>query len=116
MADQMQVDRADVPTDNMTATATGEMPSPKLSKEREQATKKRSLVRRIVVAMAIALAVAGFFMRRYLNSYDAKDDAQVDGHINNVSARVSGYVLKVTVDDHETVETARVPMEIAPTN
>ena len=114
MADQMQVDRADVPTDNMTATATGEMPSPKLSKEREQATKKRSLVRRIVVAMAIALAVAGFFMRRYLNSYEATDDAQVDGHINNVSARVSGYVLKVNVDDNQTVEKGAVLVEIDP--
>ena len=114
MADQMQVDRADAPTENITATATGEMPSPKLSKEREQATKKRSLVRRIVVAMAIALAVAGFFMRRYLNSYEATDDAQVDGHINNVSARVSGYVLKVNVDDNQTVEKGAVLVEIDP--
>jgi len=114
MADQMQVDRADVPTENITATATGEMPSPKLSKEREQATKKRSLVRRIVVAMAIALAVAGFFMQRYLNSYEATDDAQVDGHINNVSARVSGYVLKVNVDDNQTVEKGAVLVEIDP--
>jgi len=114
MADQMQVDRADVPTENITATATGEMPSPKLSKEREQAKKKRSLVRGIVVAMVIVLAVAGFFMWRYLNSYEATDDAQVDGHINNVSARVSGYVLKVNVDDNQYVEKGAVLVQIDP--
>jgi membrane fusion protein (multidrug efflux system) len=90
------------------------MPSPKLSKEREQATKKRSLVRGIVAAMVIVLAVAGFFMWRYLNSYEATDDAQVDGHINNVSARVSGYVLKVNVDDNQYVEKGAVLVQIDP--
>src|SRR2546428_935690 len=114
MADQLHGERAHVLSENKTATATGEMPRPKLSKEGEQATKKRSLVRRIVVAMVIVLAVAGFFMWRYLNSYEATDDAQVDGHINNVSARVSGYVLKVHVDDNQYVEKGAVLVEIDP--
>jgi membrane fusion protein (multidrug efflux system) len=114
MADQTQLDRADVPTENMTATATGEMPSPKLSKEREKATKKRSLVRGIVLGVVIVLAVAGFFVWRYLNSYEGTDDAQVDGHINNVSARVSGYVQKVNVDDNQYVEKGAVLVQIDP--
>jgi membrane fusion protein, multidrug efflux system len=114
MADQTQVDRADVPTENITATATGEMPSPKLSKEREKATKKRSLVRRIIPGVVIVVAVAGFFVWRYLNRYEGTDDAQVDGHINNVSARVSGYVLKVNVDDNQYVEKSAVLVEIDP--
>src|SRR5438445_4441473 len=103
MAEQTQVDRPEAPTENITATSTGEMPSPKLSKEREKATRKRSLVRRIVVGAVIVLAVAGFFVWRYLNTYEGTDDAQVDGHINNISARVSGYVLKVNVDDNQYV-------------
>lgn len=114
MADQAEVDRVEVPAENMTATATGEMPSPKLSKEREKATKKRSLVRRVVLGVAILLAVAGFFVWRYLNSYEGTDDAQVDGHINNVSARVSGYVLKVNVDDNQYVEKGAVLVGIDP--
>ena len=36
MADQTQLDRVDMPTENISATATGEMPSPKLAKDREQ--------------------------------------------------------------------------------
>jgi membrane fusion protein, multidrug efflux system len=114
MADQTQVDRADVPTANITATATGEMPSPKLSKEREKVTKNRSLVRRIILGVVIVVAVAGFFVWRYLNRYEGTDDAQVDGHINNVSARVSGYVLKVNVDDNQYVEKGAVLVEIDP--
>lgn len=114
MADQTQMDRADAPTENITATATGEMPSPKLLHDREKATKKRSLVRGMVLGVLIVVAVAGFFAWRYLNRYEATDDAQVDGHVNNVSARVSGYVLKVNVDDNQYVEKGAVLVEIDP--
>lgn len=114
MADQTQLERPDAPTENTTATATGEMPSPKLSHERERATKKKSVVRRIVVAAVIVLAVAAFFVWRYLNSYESTDDAQVDGHINNVSARVSGYVQKVNIDDNQYVDKGAVLAQIDP--
>jgi len=114
MADQTQLDRADVPTENTTATATGEMPSPKLSREREKSTKRRSLVRGIVLGAVIVLAVAGFFVWRYMNRYEATDDAQVDGHINNVSSRISGYVLKVNVDDNQYVEKGAILVQIDP--
>ena len=114
MAEQTQLDRADTPTENMTATATGEMPSPKLATDREAATRKSSLVRRIVPGVVIVLAVAGFFVWRYMNRYEDTDDAQVDGHINNISARVSGYVLKVNVDDNQYVQKGAVLVEIDP--
>jgi membrane fusion protein (multidrug efflux system) len=112
--DGAQVDRADVPTENMPATATGAMPSPKLSREREEATKRRSMVRWVALGAVIALAVVGFFVWRYLNTYEATDDAQVDGHINSVSARVAGYVLKVNVDDNQSVQKGAVLVEIDP--
>ena len=112
--DGAQVDRADEPTENMTATATGAMPSPKLSREREEATKRRSMVRWVALGAVIALAVVGFFVWRYLNTYEATDDAQVDGHINSVSARVAGYVLKVNVDDNQSVQKGAVLVEIDP--
>ncbi len=55
--DGAQVDRVDVPTENTTATSMGEMPSPKLSREREEATKRRSMVRWVALGAVIALAV-----------------------------------------------------------
>jgi membrane fusion protein, multidrug efflux system len=114
MANETQFDRADVPTENTTATATGAMPSPRLSKEQERATKRRSLFRSVILGAAIVAAVALFFVWRYLNSYESTDDAQIDGHINNVSARVSGYILKVNVDDNQPVEKGAVLVEIDP--
>jgi membrane fusion protein (multidrug efflux system) len=114
MVEPTQLDRAEVPTESMTARVTGEMASPKLSKEPEKASKKSSLVRWVVLGVVIIGAAAGFLVWRYLNTYEDTDDAQVDGHINNVSARISGYVLKVNVDDNQFVEKGAVLVEIDP--
>jgi membrane fusion protein (multidrug efflux system) len=114
MAEPTQVDRVDAPTENINATATGEMPSPKMAKDRETATRKRSRLRLIILGIVIVLAIVGFFALRYMNTYEDTDDAQVDGHVNNVSARVSGYVLKVNVDDNQYVQKGAVLVEIDP--
>ncbi len=112
MAEQTQLDRVDAPVEN--TTETGDMPSPKLSRDREQAIKKRSLLQRIILGAVIIMAVAAFFVWRYLNSYESTDDAQIDGHINNVSARVSGYIQKVNVDDNQYVDKGSVLAQIDP--
>ena len=114
MVERTQVDRAEVPTESMTARATDETPSPKLSKELEKASKKSSLVRWVVLGVVIVGAAASLLVWRYLNTYEGTDDAQVDGHINNVSARVSGYVLKVNIDDNQSVKKGAVLVEIDP--
>src|ERR1700722_18408420 len=58
--------------------------------------------RNIVIAVAVvALVVAGVFLWRYFSSYESTDDAQADVHLYPVSARVSGYVVKVNVNDNE---------------
>ncbi len=112
MAEQTQLDRVDAPVEN--TTAIGDMPSPKLSRDREQVIKKRSLLQRIILGAVIIMAVAAFFVWRYLNSYESTDDAQIDGHINNVSARVSGYIQKVNVDDNQYVDKGSVLAQIDP--
>ena len=56
----------------------------------------------LIVGILILL-VGGFFAWRYFSSYESTDDAQVDGHLMPVSARISGYVSKVNVDDNQYV-------------
>src|SRR5579863_9695192 len=77
---------------------------------------KRSNSRRniAIVVVVLILAVAGFFLWRYLGSYESTDDAQVDAHLYPVSSRVSGYVTKVNVDDNQYVEKGDVLVEIDP--
>src|SRR5579863_3974417 len=62
----------------------------------------------------VVLLVAGFFLWRYFNSYEDTDDAQIDGHLNSISARVSGHVLKLLVDDNQYVPMGTPLIEIDP--
>ena len=72
---------------------------------------------RIAILIAlIVLVVIGFFVYRYLTSYESTDDAQVDGHINSISARVSGHVIKLNIRDNQYVNAGDVLVEIDPTD
>jgi membrane fusion protein (multidrug efflux system) len=44
----------------------------------------------------VVVLVGGFFLWRYLSSYESTDDAQADVHLYPVSARISGYVVRST--------------------
>ena len=70
---------------------------------------------RIAVAIAIVvLLIAGVFVYRYVSSYESTDDAQVDGHVNSISARISGHVIKLNVEDNQYVQAGTVLVEIDP--
>jgi membrane fusion protein (multidrug efflux system) len=70
----------------------------------------------VLALVAVALLIAGVTLWRYLGSYETTDDAQIDGHINSVSARVSGHVVKLNVEDNQYVEKGTVLVEIDPTD
>ena len=73
--------------------------------------KRRNL---IIAGAALLVLVVGLFLWRYLSSYESTDDAQVDVHLYPVSARISGYVVKVNVGDNQYVEKGTVLVEIDP--
>jgi len=68
----------------------------------------------LIVLAALVVLVGGYFLWRYLSSYESTDDAQVDVHLYPVSARISGYVIKVNVGDNEYVKQDAVLVEIDP--
>jgi len=71
--------------------------------------------RNIVILAVMALAIiASVFLWRWLSGYESTDDAQADVHLYPVSARISGYVLKVNVDDNQWVEKGTVLVEVDP--
>jgi membrane fusion protein (multidrug efflux system) len=77
---------------------------------------RRSKSRRniLIVVAVVVVVVAGVFLWRYLSSYESTDDAQADVHLYPVSARISGYVVKVNVDDNQWVKQGTVLVEIDP--
>jgi membrane fusion protein, multidrug efflux system len=78
--------------------------------------RKKSNITRIVVIVAViaVLAVGGIFLWRYLNTYETTDDAQIDGHINAVSGRISGNVIAVLAEDEQVVKAGDVLVRIDP--
>jgi len=104
---------------NDTATESHERsPKPLPATERDYHTRpsraKSSGFRIAIVIAIIVLLVIGFFAYRYFTSYESTDDAQIDGHINSVSARVSGHVIKLNVQDNQYVQAGTVLVEIDP--
>ena len=75
----------------------------------------RPKLRRILFPLAaLLLILVGVLLWHYFSSFESTDDAQVDVHLYPVSARISGYVIKVNVDDNQWVEKGAVLVEIDP--
>jgi len=88
-------------------------PPPKKYSPAERRKRRRNL---IIVIAAMVVVVAGLLLWRYLSSYESTDDAQADVHLYPVSARVSGYVVRVNVNDNQWVNKGDVLVEIDPTD
>ncbi len=65
---------------------------------------KRRRVALIALLVLLPLLVGSYFLWRYFGSYESTDDAQIDGHIHAISARISGYVTQVLVEDQQIVK------------
>lgn len=66
------------------------------------------------VIVLIGVVVGAIFAWRYFSSYESTDDAEVDGHLMPLSARISGYISKVNVNDNQIVTAGTVLAEIDP--
>jgi membrane fusion protein, multidrug efflux system len=93
-------------------------PKPLPATERDfhtRPTRRSSPGFRIALIIGIVvILVIGFFIYRYVTSYEDTDDAQVDGHINSVSARISGHVIRLDIVDNQHVQAGQLLVEIDP--
>jgi membrane fusion protein (multidrug efflux system) len=76
--------------------------------------RRRSRKRWIFLACFVVLAIAGGFLWHHLSGFESTDDAQVDVHLYPVSARISGYIQKVHVEDNQWVDAGSTLVEIDP--
>jgi membrane fusion protein, multidrug efflux system len=76
--------------------------------------RRRSHKRWIIVAAVVLVLVAGVFLWHYFSGFESTDDAQVDVHLYPVSARISGYVQAVHVEDNQYVQEGATLVEIDP--
>ncbi|MFZ0908373.1 MAG: biotin/lipoyl-binding protein, partial [Candidatus Acidiferrales bacterium] len=78
------------------------------------ARRRRSIPAWVIIAAIIVIVGAAIFVWNYYSTFETTDDAQVDGHINPISARVGGYIQKVNVDDNQYVDAGTVLAQIDP--
>jgi membrane fusion protein (multidrug efflux system) len=69
---------------------------------------------RILIGVVLLLVVGGGAWWLLTRGHESTDDAQVDAHMTQIAARVTGTVLRVAVDDNQTVEAGTVLVEIDP--
>src|SRR5271166_5891482 len=76
---------------------------------------RRNPLRYIVpIILLVALAAGSYYLWQYFGTYESTDDAQIDGHINAISARISGQVSEVLVADQQIVKQGDVLVKIDP--
>jgi len=72
---------------------------------------RRSRIIAAVVAVLVIIAAIVWLMSR---GHESTDDAQIDGHITQISARVGGPIVKVAVDNNDKVEAGALLVQIDP--
>lgn len=91
-------------------------PSRPTFRERRRSALGNPRVKLFLIIAAVVVLIGGIFLWRYFSSYESTDDAQIDGHVNSISARVSGHVIKLNIRDNQYVQAGTVLVEIDPTD
>jgi membrane fusion protein, multidrug efflux system len=102
---------ADDPKKNPTA---GTRPSDPRPRTARRSRRKKAVRAGVLVLVLLVLAAGGYEAWGYFGAYESTDDAQVDGHINAISARINGYVLDVPVEEEQYVKAGQVLVRIDP--
>ncbi len=81
---------------------------------RERAARAASTRLKLIIPIAIVLLAVVALTWWYYGGRESTDDAQVDGHITQISAQVGGRVVRVHVIDNQAVKAGTVLAEIDP--
>ena len=109
--DKDKTDKAEQPS-----RSTQPLPSTERDFRNRPSRTSRPAFRIAIMIGIVILLVVGFFVYRYVTSYEDTDDAQVDGHINSVSTRITGHVTQLDFQDNQYVEAGAVLVEIDPSD
>lgn len=64
----------------------------------------------------VAVLIGAFVFWRYLSSYESTDDAEVDGHTDELSSRIAGVVVGVYVENAQSVHAGQVLVDLDPSD
>ena len=96
------------------AEQTAEQTAEKNRIDQPEETKQKPRRRFIIIGVVAVLVVVGLLWWWHSTYYEDTDDAQVNGHLIQISARIQGHVLKVNVDENQYVDAGTVIAELDP--
>ncbi len=118
MADPVKVaptyDEEEEITQTQPRTAEPVAERPSLRERRAGFFREHPRAKWVIAAVLLLLVAGGAFVWHYYSVRESTDDAQVDGHIDPISARVSGTVLRVYYDDNQQVKAGDLLVELDP--
>jgi membrane fusion protein, multidrug efflux system len=80
----------------------------------EEPKKPHPLRKILLIILVLVVVAAGIAYWLYSRQFEDTDDAQVDGHINAITARVSGTVTGVYVEENQFVKAGQVLADLDP--
>jgi membrane fusion protein (multidrug efflux system) len=66
----------------------------------------------LLIPIVLILIVGGYAAWNYFSKWESTDDAQIDGHIHPVNARVGGTIIAVNVNENQQVEAGTVLAQV----
>ncbi len=78
----------------------------------DPATKRRRMLVGAIVGVVLLIGIVAWYL--HSRTYEDTDDAQIDGHLNQIAARVSGTVNAVYVENDQPVKAGQPLVDLDP--
>jgi membrane fusion protein (multidrug efflux system) len=89
-------------------------PAPADTAAKPSATSGRRRAFFIFTVILLALAAGGLLFWMHSRQFETTDDAEVDAHMNPIAARIDGNVVRVYVENNQTVKTGDPLIDLDP--
>jgi membrane fusion protein, multidrug efflux system len=101
-----------LPPENLMKSIADTVSKANLTSTKEKLTRYRKLGLGILAGLAVIASATTYLV--YASYHATTDDAYTTGHVHNISSRVAGTVIEVTVDDNQFVKKGQVLARLDP--
>src|SRR6202035_1559262 len=74
--------------------------------------RRNTLVFASILGILVLCGVIGFWL--YSRTYESTDEAQVDGHVNGITARIDGVIKAIYVEENQSIQAGQLIAEMDP--